>query len=347
MKKFKTILFASVVTAAMLAGCSNQEEVEPVQADPIEEEVVEEEPVVTYPTPFSGKQLEQEVTNRPVLVTINNQVEARPQSGLSSADVVYEMLAEGDVTRLLALFQSEMPENVGPIRSARSYFIDVAKGLDAFYIAHGYSPEAKEMLARNEVENINGMAYDGSLFLRSKDRVAPHNSYMPGENIEKSIEKVGASPHYSKKVSYAFYNGEESVKIGEPATTVNVKYSHMDSFNSTYIYSAQTNTYERRNGTAVTTDLLTGEALAVANVLFFDMKHSYVDSYGRRDIDIASGGTAYVAQAGTIRQVQWANQDGVLTAIEEDGSAVKLVPGLTWVHFVPSSPGVLSSVTYE
>ncbi len=56
------------------------------------------------------------------------------------------MLAEGDVTRLLALYQSEIPANIGPIRSARSYFIDIAKGLDAFYIAHGYSPEAKTML---------------------------------------------------------------------------------------------------------------------------------------------------------------------------------------------------------
>lgn len=344
MKKFKTILFASVVTAAMLAGCSNKEEVEPVKAD---DPVPVEEPAVTYPAPFSGKQVEKEVTNRPVLVTINNQVEARPQSGLSSADVVYEMLAEGDVTRLLALFQSELPESVGPIRSARSYFIDVAQGLDAFYIAHGYSPEAKTMLANRVVENINGMAYDGTMFIRSKDRVAPHNSYMPGENIGKSIETVGASPLYSKKVAYTFYNEQESVKIGEVATTVNVNYSHMDSFNSTYKFSADKGTYERSNGTAVTTDLVTGESLEIANVLFFDMKHSFVDSYGRRDIDITSGGMAYVAQQGGIRQVEWTNNDGLLEAVELDGTPVKLVPGLTWVHFVPTTPGLLASVTYE
>lgn len=344
MKKFKTFLFASVVTAAILAGCSNKEDVEPVTA---EDPIVEEEPVVTYPAPFSGKPLEQEATNRPVLVTINNQVEARPQSGLSSADVVYEMLAEGDITRLLALFQSDLPETVGPIRSARSYFIDVAQGLDAFYIAHGYSPEAKQTLSSGVVDNINGMAYDGTLFIRSKDRVAPHNSYMPGENIEKSMEKVNASTHYSKKVAYAFYNDEESVKIGEQATNVHVKYGYADSFNSTYTFSTNTGTYERSNGTSVTTDLLTGEALAISNVLFFEMEHSFVDSYGRRDIDINSGGIAYVAQAGGIRQVEWENRDGLLTAVELDGSPVKLVPGLTWVHFVPTTPGLLSSVTYE
>ena len=342
MKKFKAILFASVVTAVMLAGCSNKEKVEPSKA---EDPVQVGEP--TYLAPFSGRPLEEEAKNRPVLVTINNQVEARPQSGLSSADVVYEMLAEGDVTRLLALFQSELPESVGPIRSARSYFIDVAQGLDAFYIAHGYSPEAQKMLANRVVENINGMAYDGSLFIRSKDRVAPHNSYMPGENIEKSIETVGASPHYSKKVSYTFYNKQDSVKIGEAAMTVQVKYSSMDSFNSTYKFSADKGTYERSNGTAVTTDLVTGAPLEIANVLFFDMKHSIIDSYGRRDIDITGGGIAYVAQQGSIRQVEWKNNDGLLEAVELDGSSVKLVPGLTWVHFVPTTPGILSSVTYE
>src|SRR5690606_25562598 len=101
----------------------------------------------------------------------NNHPNARPQSGLASADVVYEMLAEGDVTRFLALYQSEIPDNIGPIRSARSYFIELAKGLDAFYIAHGFSPEAQSMLRNNVVDNINGMYYDGSIFKRSRDRV--------------------------------------------------------------------------------------------------------------------------------------------------------------------------------
>ena len=338
------MLYVSAFTL-MLVGCNKEQTVDPADA---QDEVVEEvEEIITYPAPFSGKQLEEELTNRPVLVTINNQVEARPQSGLSSADVVYEMLAEGEVTRLLALFQSEIPQSVGPIRSARSYFIEVAKGLDAFYIAHGYSPEAKTMLANKVVDNINGMAYDGTLFIRSKDRKAPHNSYMPGENIEKSMEKVGASSLYTKKVSYSFYEDGESVKIGETATKVNVRYGYSDSFNSTYTFSSDLGTYERSNGNNVTTDLVTNEPLQISNVLFFEMEHSIIDSYGRRDITIEPAGKAYVAQNGIIREVEWENQDGLLVAVEADGNQVKLVPGLTWVHFVPTNPGIASSVTSE
>ena len=85
---------------------------------------------------------EEENTHRPVLATINNHPLARPQSGISDADIIYEIAAEGNMTRLLALFQSELPEEIGPVRSARDYFVHIAKGLDAFYVAHGYSPDA-------------------------------------------------------------------------------------------------------------------------------------------------------------------------------------------------------------
>ena len=87
------------------------------------------------------------------------------------------------MTRLLALFQSELPEEIGPIRSARDYFVHIAKGLDAFYVAHGYSPDAKQLLENRVVDNVNGMQYDGTLFKRSKDRKAPHNSYISEENM--------------------------------------------------------------------------------------------------------------------------------------------------------------------
>ena len=89
-----------------------------------------------------------EIEGRAVAVMINNHPAARPQSGLHKADIVYELLAEGDVTRFLAIFQSEQPDNIGPVRSARSYYIELAKGYDSLYIAHGNSPDAKKMLEK-------------------------------------------------------------------------------------------------------------------------------------------------------------------------------------------------------
>lgn len=344
MKKLSFLL----MSALLLAACSNKEEVVPVEAveEPaVVEEVVEEE-VLPFVTPFTGERVAEEVTMRPVLVTINNHPDARPQSGLTSADVVYEMLAEGDVTRFLAVYQSELPESIGPVRSARSYFIDIASGLDAFYLAHGYSPEAKSMLERRVVDNMNGMHYDGIYFLRSKERRAPHNSYISSEHVVKGADAVGASLLYNKKVAYSFYDEQESVKIGVATNEVDVKYSNNALFNSRYVYDAEANRYARFSADVETVDYVSGEPLALANVLFFEMSHRIIDSVGRRDIDISQGGKAYLFQAGMMREVQWKNEDGFLAVIEEDGTDVLLVPGQTWVHFVPTSPGIAQSVTY-
>ncbi|MFC7687379.1 DUF3048 domain-containing protein [Ureibacillus sp. GCM10028918] len=331
----------------LLGGCGNKEEVTEENKSTTEEVMpVTGDIDLPYVTPFTGEVIASEVTRRPILATINNYPDARPQSGIAAADVIYEMLAEGDVTRFLALFQSEIPEDIGPIRSARDYFIELAAGLDAFYIAHGYSPEAQQLLANNIVDHVNGMQYDGILFQRSSNRVAPHNSYFPGKNIEMAAEKMSTSLLYQKKVSYTFYKEDESVNIGTEAESVAIKYSHNDSFNSLYTYGREHNTYTRQSGNVLTIDELTNEPLALSNVLFFEMHHSVIDSEGRREIDLTSGGTAYVFQQGFMREVRWENIDGVLKAVEMDGSEVKLVPGKTWIHFVPANPGMMTSVKY-
>jgi len=254
------------------------------------------------------------------------------------------MLAEGDVTRLLAVYQSELPENVGPVRSARSYFVDLAKGFDAFYVAHGYSPEAKSMLDNNVVDNINGMEYDGILFKRSKDRVAPHNSYITSENILNGAKKVGASMSYHEKVHDAFYEPDERGKIGNETSRVDIYYGNNEDFHNSYVYDHQSNHYERQSAGVDTKDMLTGEALSLANVLFFEMDHQIVDDIGRQTIDLTSGGNAYVFQNGYMREVKWADIDGIPMAVEESGELVKLVPGKSWVHFVPTSPGLQTMV---
>lgn len=337
----KNLYVILCVLVLILAACKKDEVKEEPQPQPQQEEKKQ------YVTPFTGELVDEEITMRPVIATINNHPDARPQSGLTSADVVYEMLAEGDVTRFLALFQSEIPSNIGPVRSARSYFIEIAQGLDAFYIAHGYSPEAKQMLKDNVVDNINGMHYDGTIFQRSSDRVAPHNSYISGENVKLGAEKVNASLLYQKKVSYTYYGEDEEVQTGTQANEIKVNYSTNEQFNSVYNYDSTTNKYTRTVNGVITTDLETEKQVELSNILIFEMEHSIIDNEGRRDIDIFSGGKAYIFQAGVMREVQWKNIDGVLKAVEQDGSEVKLVPGKTWIHFMPTQPGIATSVNYS
>lgn len=337
---------ALAFSALFIGGCSKDaSEAEEDVATPEKESVIDE-PVkeAVEIAPLTGEAVAEEVTQRPIIVTINNHPAARPQSGLAAADMFYEMLAEGNVTRLLAVYQSKLPENVGPVRSARSYFVDMAKGFGAFYVAHGYSPEAKSMLSNNVVDNINGMNYDGTLFKRSKERVAPHNSYITAENILNGAEKVGASMNYSEKVRQAFYEAEERGKIGIETSQVDIYYGNNEYFHNSYVYDHQNNRYGRQSAGVDTKDMLTGEAITLANVLFFEMKHQTIDNVGRQDIDLTSGGNAYVFQNGYMREVKWANIDGLPMAVEESGELVKLVPGKSWIHFVPSSPGLQAMV---
>lgn len=342
-KKFRLL----AIGLLLVAGCSSKEDgaENSIQEESPVKEVQQEEP--SYFAPLTGEAVKQEIIQRPIMVAINNHPKARPQSGIGSADIVFEMVAEANVTRFLAVFQSELPKTVGPVRSARDYFIELAQGYDAFFVAHGYSPEAKQMLEAGVVDNINGMQYDGTLFYRTTDRVAPHNSYISAENIRKGADKVGASMIYQKKLSQAFYDEKESVKIGIKAKRLDVRYGKSESFHSTYIYNEESKAYERASGGIVTVDELTNEPIALSNVLFFEMPHTTIDSKGRQEVNMTDGGRAYVCYGGYVREVQWENRDGQLLAVESDGSPVKLVAGKTWVHFVSTSPGIAASVTYQ
>jgi hypothetical protein len=171
----------------LISACSNKEDQSSVEKSNQQEEeqvAVEVEGKIVYP--LTGLEVEDgELSQRPVAVMINNHPNARPQSGLHKADVVYEVLSEGKITRFLAIFQSELPDVIGPVRSAREYYVDLSKGYNALYISHGWSPTAKEKLEAGEADYLNGLFYDGTLFWREDHRKAPHNSYISNENSGK------------------------------------------------------------------------------------------------------------------------------------------------------------------
>lgn len=340
-KKMRGLLLFLAITMLLVAACSKEEPAEdPVPEPDVDEEIVEEQPVEEvsvelFPAPFTGVMKEEENTRRPVLATINNHPLARPQSGISEADIIYELAAEGSVTRLLALFQSELPAEIGPVRSARDYFVHIAKGLDAFYVAHGYSPDAKQLLEKRVVDNVNGMQYDGTLFWRSKDRRAPHNSYISGDNILAAEEKTNSSMEISVLPPFSFHESIVDAKIGESISSITVKYSSDKNFTSVYAYDAEKGAYLRTVNGYVTIDKANDEQLGLSNILVFEASHRTIDSVGRQAIDIESGGKAMLFQAGIAKEINWENRDGILMPIE-NGLPAKLVPGQTWIHVVPA-----------
>ena len=333
------IVILWVAAAAAIFWAMNDKKEESDEQEEVEGPAVPEETAEKFLAPFTGMESEQEFTHRPVMAVINNHPAARPQTGLVEADIVFEFLAEGDVTRFLALYQSEFPDEVGPIRSARDYFVNMADSYDAFFVAHGYSPDAKMLLDAGVVEHINGMAYDGTLFQRSTDRVAPHNSYISFDNILTGMETVGAGLTDDSESAYHFYDNTESAKLMEQASSVEIAYGSNPMFQNVYTYDETSHQYSRASGGILTGDKESLEMMEVSNVLFFETAHNPIDSKGRLAIDLTSGGNALIFQGGGRLEAQWTVENGMLVPIS-NGEPVKLAPGKTWIHIVPENPGL-------
>lgn len=340
----KTLSCVCLATLLVLIGCSKDEAEtsnKPTNNEK-QSEIIDE---VKNVYPLTGVETDAEVDGRAVAVMINNHPKARPQSGLQKADIVYEMLAEGDVTRFLAVYQSEQPERVGPVRSARDYFIEIAKGLDSIYINHGYSPEAKALLDRGYIDHLNGLFYDGTLFKRDNSRKAPHNSYITFENIEKGAKEKSFDLKQSPK-EIPFMNKKEIESIaGEVGDTIIVNYGS-NSFNTTYEYDATEEKYKRSTAGIQTIDEDTDEAVLLDNIIVLEAPHKIVDNQGRRDINLSNGGDAYLFQKGKWNEIQWQYVDNLFVFIK-DGEKVKFVPGKTWINVVPDAKGLQTTVTVQ
>ncbi|WP_102272827.1 DUF3048 domain-containing protein [Cytobacillus massiliigabonensis] len=342
----------SIVGLLLIAGCSkndhtaveNEDELIEVPEDESNEvSSVEELP---YQFPLTGVGTESKADSRAVAVMINNHPKARPQSGLDKADIVYELLAEGNITRFLAIYQSEQPEKIGPVRSARDYYIELAKGYDSLYIAHGYSPEAKDMLDNGYIDNLNGITYDGTLFKRASFRKAPHNSYISFENILEGAEERSYEMDNAPS-ALTFLNKSELENInGEDASSAMVSYFNSNVFNSIYEYDEALEKYKRYTDGELTKDYESEEPVLLDNILIVETDHKVIDNAGRRKIDLTSGGRAYLLQKGKWQEVRWENVDGKILPVI-NGKQAGLVPGRTWINVIPSIPGLEQTVSFD
>lgn len=338
MKKMLMLLLVLFLIPLLLVACSNKtEQTEPepeVEEDPVEEP----EPELPNVYPLTGERTEEAVDNRIVAVMVNNHPSARPQTGLSQADVVFEILAEGDITRLMAFFQSQQPEVVGPVRSARPYYFNTADDYGALYVYHGAANFIEDMLADGAADYLNGAYYDddGNLFKRESFRVAPHNSYLQFG----AVYDIAADKGYETSMNYeslTFLEEEETADIG--GTEVSEVSFNYESTPVRYVYDSESEAYLRYNGDEQTIELDTDEAVELDNVFIIETDHDVVDNAGRREIDLESGGNGYLLQKGKLQKIQWENRDGRIIPVR-DGEEVGLVSGQTWINVIPTDPGL-------
>src|SRR5690625_743650 len=343
------LLFFAMILIVTACSCSEKETIEqPIEEE--KEEVVEQEEEETFANkyPLTGIETNESVDHRIVSVMVNNQVQARPQSGLSKADIVFEILSESNITRFLALFHSEQPEVVGPVRSAREYYMNLAKDYEAIYVYHGAADFVNDLVKQSGVDFLNGSLYDndGHLFKRESFRKAPHNSYLQFGAVNDVAESKGYSLTKSLDLSLPFIDEDDEI-FGDNVAQVSIGYIGQNPGHVVqYKYNDQTEQYERYEDDAQTVELNTEEPVQVSNVFIIEADHEVIDKEGRRKINFASGGNAYLLQKGKLQQVDWINDNGQIIPVKE-GAEVGFLPGKTWINVVPTDPGLEASVNFQ
>lgn len=279
--------------------------------------------------PLSGLGVEENIANRPVTsITIENSGEARPQSGLMEADVVFEAIAEGGITRFLALYQSNAPEYIGPIRSARPYYVEWAKAFDAGYVHAGGSPDGLQTISSLGVKDISAFSYGDDIFFRTSDRQSPHNLYSSFTGLDKVNKDKGF-------VSSKFTPWKRKQDVLQTPTAGKIDITISSSFyNPSYTYDPATNSYFRSQGGGIHKDEKSGKQLAPKTVLVMAMNRSQNGIYS---IYITTGSGKFIAfQDGQVTEGTWerAALTDQYSFKDANGFDYLFNKGQTWVSVV-------------
>ncbi len=261
-------------------------------------------------------------------VMIDNHSIARPQNGLLSAKIVYEAPVEGGITRYFAIFDSEQNiEKVGPVRSARPYFIDWLQEYSGLYMHCGGSPEALDILKQGSVFDFNEM-FNGQYFWRDDNKEAPHNLYT---NSDKWNKALSAHPESKKIFNNAWKFGKITSSSLEMVKNVSIEYSsdyivgwHYDEIQKNYIrYINEVISREGEND------------LVADSIVIQYVKLRVIDDYGRKEITTDRQGDLRFLRDGTMVRGLWKKENGRTRFYNVTGQELNLKPGKVWIQIVP------------
>lgn len=286
-------------------------------------------------SPLSGVETTKELAARPVTgIMIENSPDARPQSGIAQAGVVFEAVAEGGITRFLVLFQDTRPQIIGPVRSLRPYYLDWVMGYDAAIAHVGGSEEAAASVAARQAKDLNEFAY-AAYFWRSGDRPAPHNVYTSFDKLDELKDRT----HYdtSKFTPYSRKNDEP---VNPPTNTViTVDYSGPQ-FVAQFRYDPATNQYLRFIAGQPDIDREVNVQIAAKNVVIINMPTSYNGKYAV--MPSVGSGDGVVLRDGIAIKANWKKEHpGAMLELTDDaGQAIALNRGMTWFMIAPQGRAV-------
>ena len=342
-----------VGTTLMLSACTKkpvnlpEEEIKPT---PVEQQIEEEE-IIDHTgeaiSPLTGLWIKEEAAERrPFTVMINNLKQALPQSGISQADMIYETLVEGDITRLLAVFQDFNAEKIGPVRSARHYYLDFAFDVDGIYVHYGKSPQALQAFKDLRTDNLEGLSGLDSMMcwrdpVRAKQKgMYEHSVYTSAERLMKTLEAVNYRKERREGLQPLFkFAEEEMIPQGENAGEVVLPFS--DQHVAKFQFDAASKLYKRSQFNAPHIDAETGKQLEVKNVVvqYANIRTIQGDTAGRRDVDLVGSGKGVYISNGKALPITWSKKDHKIPTEYKDaqGNPLQINKGKTWICIFPTN----------
>lgn len=275
---------------------------------------------------------------RPIAVMIDNVGEAKPQSGLNDAYLVYEMVVEGGLTRLMALYKDKEVESLGPVRSSRHYFLDYALENDAIYVHYGWSPTCKSDINLLNVDNINGINESTSSFWKVKDKSAPHNVVTSTEKILKIAERKGYSLISKKDSVLNYVTSEVELTNGIIARDISIPYT--SSYKVTYKYNDESKRYTRGYDKTTQKDWITEELVTTKNIIITFAESTTLNdgtTTGRQDLLNIGTLKGYYITNGKAIEIECYKSSRTSQTIyrDLDGKEIDINDGNTFIQIVP------------
>ncbi len=327
------------------------------------EEPAEPEPQVFVPdgnvNPLTGECdgiSDAALARKPVAFMVNNLKTALPQWGISQADIIYEMLAEGRITRLLAIFKDPSKiDKLASIRSARPYFIDIAQSYGAVYMHFGGSVPAYDAIAaRKDLIALDGIrgGWEGSLYNRDPDRKKnmgyEHSVYVTGQSVEEALAKLKQDLSQEGQPSAFLFtdtieNTPASVQNGTAANKVTVTYS--SSHKPWFEYNAETGNWLRFQYGVAHYDGWKDQQIEVKNVLVLRMATRDVPGSDLKLIEVTTTGSGdgYYFCDGKYIPITWQKDkyNSEIAYFDASGAPLELARGKTFVSVITESADVV------
>jgi hypothetical protein len=297
---------------------------------------------------FSKKEMDKMMNRRPVAVMINNHVDARPLSGLNSADIVIEANVESGITRLLGIFWSKAPGKVGPIRSLRQNYLEWASEYDPLLIHDGCAKtdDPRTNACGNVYTyGIKTITTTGAWRSNEDGRVAPHNEYSSVTNAWEYGEKMDWDQFPSSIVSWDFKRDADIKDRGDKTDVKTIFHTRLRNdglYDTEWVYDKSTNSYFRRVGGKPDMDTETNTQVTAKVVILQEVKVvPSGDDKGRLITTTIGQGDATILQDGKIIDATWkkSSRTARTTYFDSANNPIQFNRGRIWIAMIPHSDG--------